>query len=182
MIKLLIPFIALTVVLGACSSTEDELSEGTVDLNASQEMETQEENINDQTSDEAAEEENNAEADEIDTSVYEYAESVEVTNSIDLTKHVNLRIEMSDELTAGMASNHVLNQTFDFLQQPDIEGADTVTINVIQDETKVFQFTTTLADFKPDETTPMAKLVVEASEIDFMNPAVEEHGKIMELW
>lgn len=42
---------------------------------------------------------------EIDTSVFEYAKNVEVTDSLDLTEHVNVVVYMSEDLEKGMADS-----------------------------------------------------------------------------
>jgi hypothetical protein len=118
----------------------------------------------------------------IETKVFVYAKSVEVTDARNITNHINLVINMSEELTPGLASNHVLNQTYDFLQQEDIKGANTVTIGVMQGKFRVFQFTVDLQKFKTDDKIAMSHLVLKASKIDKMTDEVKQYGKTMQLW
>jgi hypothetical protein len=118
----------------------------------------------------------------IDTSVFAYAESVDVTDARDITKHINLVVNMSTDPTPGLAVQHVVSQAYRFLQQEDITGADTVTIGIMQDGIRTAQITTEVSKFVPIPDKSMIKCVLEASTIDKMNPEVEEYGKVMELW
>lgn len=118
----------------------------------------------------------------IDTSVFKYAKSVDVTDARDINKHITLQIDLNDDAQAGMGTQHVLTQMYDFLQQEDIKGADTVTYYVRIKEEKVAQFKTTVANFKPDPEKPMAGLVLEASEVEQLNSEVEAFGKTIGLW
>ena len=118
----------------------------------------------------------------IDTSVFKYAKSVEVTDARDTNKHITLQIDLNDDAQAGVGTQHVLNQMYDFLQQDDIQGADTVTYFVRVKEEKVAQFKTTVANFTPDPEKPMASVVLEASEVEQLNSEVEAFGKTMGLW
>jgi hypothetical protein len=123
-----------------------------------------------------------SEALSIDTSVFAYAENVEVTDARDNTKHINLVVQMSEETKTGMAAQHVLNQAYDFLQQEDIDGAETITIGVMQADTRILQLTINVKEFVPIDSESMAKCVLKASTIDKMTTEVEEYGKTMELW
>jgi hypothetical protein len=118
----------------------------------------------------------------IDTSVFAYAKDVEITDARDITKHITLVVHMSEETKTGMAAQHVLSQAYDFLQQEDIEGAETITFGVMQADTRILQLTTNVKEFVPIDSESMAKCVLKASTIDKMNPEVEEYGKVMELW
>lgn len=118
----------------------------------------------------------------IDTSVFKYAKSVDVTDARDINKHITLQIDLNDDAQAGMGTQHVLTQMYDFLQQEDIQGADTVTYYVRVKEEKVAQFKTVVANFKPDPEKPMASVVLEASEVEQLNSEVEAFGKTMGLW
>lgn len=118
----------------------------------------------------------------IDTSVFKYAKSIEVTDARDINNHITLQIDLNDDAQAGMGTQHVLTQMYDFLQQEDIKGADTVSYYVRIKEKKVAQFTTTVADFKADPETSMVELVLNASEVEMLNPEVEAFGKTMRLW
>lgn len=119
---------------------------------------------------------------EIDTSVFENAEKVEVTDAIDSNQHVTVFVYMSEEPEPGFATQTVFNQAYDFLQQPDLEGAKTVTIAVKQGERKIAQITVNKDNFKPDPERPMSDVVLEASKIDSMIDEVKEYGKIMGSW
>lgn len=66
----------------------------------------------------------------IDTSVFVYAEKVDVTDAREITNHVDVVVHMSENLKKGLAVQHVFGQTYEFLQQEDIKGAETVTIGV----------------------------------------------------
>src|SRR5690606_1317116 len=50
----------------------------------------------------------------IDTSVFKYAKSVEVTDARDTNKHITLQIDLNDDAQAGMGTQHVLTQMYDF--------------------------------------------------------------------
>lgn len=118
----------------------------------------------------------------VDTSVYVYAEKVEVTDARDITNHLNLVVHMSKEPTPGLATQHVFSQTYDFLQQDDITGADTVTIGVMQSDIRIAQITIDVKKFVPVDTEPMIQCVLKAATIDKMSNEVKEFGKTMEIW
>lgn len=116
----------------------------------------------------------------IDTSVFVYAEKVDVTDAIDINDHVTVFVHMSKNLNPGMAAQHVLNQSYDFLQQDDIKGAKTVTIAVSQSDIKVFQFTVEKNKFAPKDNEPMSNVVLKTSKIDHMSNEVKEFAETME--
>lgn len=116
----------------------------------------------------------------IDTSVFAYADSVDVTDSRDTTKHVDVVVHMSEELTPALATQHVFKQAYDFLQQADIKGAKTVTIGVMVGDFRVAQITVDTAKFKAGE--DYIKSVIQASKIDKMTPEVESYGKETQKW
>lgn len=118
----------------------------------------------------------------IDTSVFEFAKNVEVTDAIDSNQHVTVFVEMSEETQPGMATQHVINQTYDFIQQEDISNAKTVTIAVKQGETKIAQFTVNKDKFTPDDSKPMTEAVINASEIEFMTDEVKQFGQNLGTW
>ncbi|WP_064199904.1 hypothetical protein [Brevibacillus brevis] len=121
-----------------------------------------------------------SEESKISTEVFVYAKSVDINDSRELTQHIDVVVHMHEELTDGLATQHVLTQTYDFLQQEDIKGAKTVTIGVEQGDNRVSQFTVDVAKFKAGE--HLIKSILDASTIDKMSDEVKEHGKIMELW
>lgn len=118
----------------------------------------------------------------INTDVFAYATKTEVTDAIDINDHVTVFVYMSEELTPGLASQHVLNQTYDFIQQEDVKDAKTISINVKQGDTKILMYTVEKDKFKTNDEIPMSDLVLEASKVEFMTDEVKEFGEIMEMW
>lgn len=116
----------------------------------------------------------------VDTTVFVYAESVDVTDARDITQHIDIVVHMSNELTPGLATQHVFTQAYDFLQQKDIQGTKTVTIGVMQGDLRISQITIDVSKFKAGE--HLVKSVLDASTIDKMNDDVKEFGKVMNLW
>ena len=131
----------------------------------------------DEVSEELTEEEST-----INTDVFAYATKTEVTDAIDINDHVTVFVYMSEELTPGLASQHVLNQTYDFIQQEDVKDAKTISINVKQGDTKILMYTVEKDKFKTNDEIPMSDLVLEASKVEFMTDEVKEFGEIMEMW
>lgn len=121
---------------------------------------------------------NESEVNQIDTSVYEYASNVDVTDVRDINNHITLMIDMKTD-NPGMAFQHVLNQTYDFLQQSDIEGAETIGINVRVAGNKVGMFTAYPDKFIPNDDEPMSDAVLAASEIEMMTEDVGKFGETM---
>lgn len=118
----------------------------------------------------------------INTSVFEHAKSVEVTNARDLNKHITLKVDLANTTNPGQGTLNVLTQTFDFLHQNDVVGAETITVFVRVNDIKVSQFKIHTAKFKPNDNDPMAGLVLEASDIEFLTPEVKSYGETFELW
>jgi len=118
----------------------------------------------------------------IDTSVFEYATNIEVTDAIDINKHVTVKLTISQDSEPGMQVQNIITQTFDFLQQEDIKEAKTITIFVVQGDIKVTQYTVNKEKFMPNETDSMVDLVLQASEIEQMSDEVKQHGEALELW
>ncbi|MDN4607358.1 hypothetical protein [Sporosarcina highlanderae] len=123
---------------------------------------------------------NEPEEKQIDTSVYEFASNVDVTDARDINSHITLEIDMKTD-NQGLAFQHVLNQTYDFLQLPDIEGAETVTINVLVEGKKIAMFTTKPGELEINDDVPMAQLVLNASVVEMALPKVKEYAAAMEL-
>lgn len=115
----------------------------------------------------------------IDTSFFKYATDAEVTDAIDINKHVTVQLTVSEDTQPGMAVQNILTQSFDFLQQDVLAGAETVTIFVTQNEKKIVQYTVNKNDFVPNETDPMGNLVLKASEVEMMSKEVKEFGSTM---
>lgn len=114
----------------------------------------------------------------IKTDVFVYAKKVDITDARDITQHVTATVFMSDELTPALATQHVLNQSYDFLQQEDLKGAKTVTIGVMKGDKRVFQYTVETAKFVPNDSEPMANVVLKASKVEKISPEVEEYAKV----
>jgi hypothetical protein len=174
--------LALGLLVGCSDSESTKEKEEKVKV---ENTETEEVVDADETTTEVVEEEFEEEVVEettIDTSVFAYAKDVEITDARDITKHITLVVHMSEDTKSGMAAQHVLSQAYDFLQQKDIEGAETITIGVMQADTRILQLTTDVKEFVPIDSESMAKCVLKASTIDKMNPEVEEYGKVMGLW
>ena len=122
------------------------------------------------------------ESSEIDTSVFAYAEEVDVTDALDITEHINIVVFMNEELSKGMATKHAISQAYDFLQQDRVKDAKTVTIGVMSGDLRIAQITVDMSKFKVDDEKPMVGVVMDASEIDKMNDEVKEFGEALELW
>ncbi|OLS38262.1 hypothetical protein BTR22_07170 [Alkalihalophilus pseudofirmus] len=122
------------------------------------------------------------ESNEIDTSVFEYASQVDVTDAIDINEHVTLFVHMSEDTKPGLATQHVVNQTYDFLQQEEVQDAKTVSVNVKQGEVKIAMFTVNTDQFVPQDDIPMSDVVLEASDIEFMTEEVKQYGENLGTW
>ncbi|MGG3452185.1 hypothetical protein [Domibacillus aminovorans] len=123
-----------------------------------------------------------AEEKSIDTSVFKFAKETEVTDAIDINKHVTVFVAMSEELAPGLAVQHVIKQTYDFLQQTDVEGAETITIAVTQGGQKIAMYIVQKDQFAPDAEKPMTDVVLAASKMEFMTPEVEAFGQSLGTW
>jgi hypothetical protein len=174
--KWAIGLLALGLLVG-CSDSETTKEKEEVKVESTEVEEEVTETTTEVAEEEVVEEEVN-----IDTSVFVYAEDVEITDARDITKHLDLVVHMSPKTKTGMAAQHVITQVYDFLQQEDITGADTVTIGIMQDGIRTAQITTEVSKFVPIPDKSMIECVLEASTIDKMSDEVKEHGKIMELW
>jgi hypothetical protein len=177
-----ISFLSLGLLVG-CSDAETTKETIKVEDNEMEEVVVEEETSepHEETTDTTPVDEEEKVA-SIDTSVFAYAESVDVTDARDITKHIDLVVNMSTEPTPGLAVQHVVSQTYRFLQQEDIIGADTITIGVMQDGTRTAQYTVEVSKFIPVPDKSMVKCVLEASTIDKMNDEVKEFGAVMEMW
>lgn len=196
-IALIISIFSLSLVLQACSSetSSGKMSSDTVNdvVAANEEIKKEpvktEVNDNkdntenkDTNEDVTKEEESAIENNEslIDTSAFVYATKVDLTDSRDITEHINVVVHMEDSVKPGLATQLVFTQTYNFLQQKDIEGAKTITIGVMSGELRVAQITVDVPKFKPEE--QLIKSVLDASKIDKMNPEVKNYGQALELW
>lgn len=115
----------------------------------------------------------------IKTDAFIYAKKVDIDDARDITKHVTATVFMSDELTPGLAVQHVLNQSYDFLQQANLKGTDTVTIGVMKGDIRVFQYTVTMKKFVLNDSIAMSDVVLKASKVEKMSPQVEEFAKAL---
>jgi Sec-independent protein translocase protein TatA len=174
--------LSIGLVLSACSNdVSEESQEAKTEQNEEKTTEETTQEV-DTKKEENVEKEETEEVKEIDTSVFEYAKNIEITNAIDINEHVTVFVEMSEETAPGLAAQHVINQTYDFIQQDDIEGAKTVSIAVKQGDIKTTQFTVTKDKFTPDDSKPMSEAVLKASEIEFMTDEVKTYGETMGTW
>ncbi|MER2060198.1 MAG: hypothetical protein ABTA16_15365 [Niallia sp.] len=118
----------------------------------------------------------------IDTSIFDLAKEINVTDARDITQHISLQIILKDAVKQGNGVQGVLTQAYDFLQQEDIAGANTITIFVNSGQLKIFQITIDTSKFKTDDEISMIKLVLDASEIEKMTDEVKSYGEALELW
>lgn len=119
----------------------------------------------------------------VDTSFFTYANSVEVIDNRTTQNNLLVWIDYSADSEPGMSTLNTLKEAFDFLQQPNAIKTGTVTLAIRVDDIKVAQFNVTPAkvDFNNTEL-GMADLVVNASEIEYLNEGVKSFGRTMELW
>lgn len=120
--------------------------------------------------------------DSIDTSIFDLAKEVNVTDARDITQHITLQIILKDAVKQGNGVQGVLTQAYDFLQQEDIAGANTITIFVNLGQLKIFQITIDKSKFKTDDEISMVKLVLDAAEIEKMTEEVKSYGEALDLW
>lgn len=187
-------FASCLLVLSACGN--DDTDNASEDDKLNKEIEEQEEEqdeIQDQedgseseedveeVSSDDSEDDEQEENGEIDTSVFEYATGIEVTDAIDINEHVTVIIDMSEELSPGLAFQHIVNQTYDFIQQDDVQAAKTFGINIRQGGNKIAMFTVDRDKFKPNDDEPMADLVLEASIVEMALPEVEQFAETMDM-
>ncbi|PID23252.1 hypothetical protein CSV61_02055 [Sporosarcina sp. P3] len=119
---------------------------------------------------------------EISTDIFKYATDVKVTDAIDINQYVSIIVHMDNTDNEGMAFQHVVNQTYDFLQQPALKEADKVGVNVVIVDRKIGMFEVDTAKFIPNDDVPMSDAVMVASEIEMISPEVKEFGEIMGSW
>ncbi len=162
----------LSVALAACGEEKTE--------KASKGADTAEVKTTETKTEETKEEVKEVEEPKIDTSVFEYAKKTEITNSIDTNQHITVFVYMSEKTKEGLAAQHVLKQTYDFLQQEDIKDAKTVTIAVNQNDKKTFQFTVDKDKFVPNENEPMSDVVLKASKVETMSAEVKAFAESLE--
>ncbi|MFB7159266.1 hypothetical protein [Lysinibacillus sp. NPDC056232] len=119
----------------------------------------------------------------VDTSSFTYAHTVEVIDNRSTQNNLLVWIDYSADSDPGMSTLNTLNQAFDFLQLPDVIKTSTVTLAIRVDDIKVAQFNVKPAnvDFNNNEI-GMANLVVNGSEIEYLNEGVKAFGQTMELW
>ncbi|MEA0565559.1 hypothetical protein [Lysinibacillus irui] len=120
---------------------------------------------------------------DVDTSFFKFAKSVEVIDNRATSNNLLVWIDYSADSEPGMSTLNTLNQAFDFLQQADVINTGTVTLAIRVDDVKVAQFNTKPSniDFKNGEV-GMADLVVNGSDIEYLNEGVKAFGQVMELW
>ncbi|PAE35446.1 hypothetical protein [Bacillus sp. 7884-1] len=167
-------FLSLLLIVGLLAGcNKNETEEPVKEKKVEATKEQQEEKLEKEEAKEATEEVKEEEP-SIDISVFQYAKKVEVTDARDITKHITVTVFMSNELKEGLASQHVLNQTYDFVQQEDIEGANTLTVGVMVGDKRVLQYTVDITNFVPNNSEPMTNVVLAASKVEKITPEVEE--------
>lgn len=180
--KNLILLCVTVLFLSACGSEEVQKEEPKEKVEQTTENKTEKKGESVVEKKEEPKQETKQEESKIDTSVFAYAKKVDVTDARDITQHITIFVHMSEDLTPGLATQHVFNQTYNFIQQPDLEGAKTVTIAVKQGEKKIAQITVDKEKFVPNDAEQMTKVVLAASVIDSMVPEVKEFGNTMGSW
>lgn len=178
--------ILLVMLLAACGEedaepTKDDQKDKETDqveeVSAEPEEDTEEEGKDTKDADDTKSEES-----EIDTSMYEYAEDIEVKDALELNDHITLMIDMPEDNTQGLTFQHVVNQTYDFLQQDSAKEAKTIGINIRQGGNKIAMFTVHPDEFKTDDDDiAMADLVLDASVVNMALPEIEEYAKDMDM-
>lgn len=119
----------------------------------------------------------------VDTSFFTFAKSVEVIDNRTTQNNLLVWIDYSADADPGMSTLNTLKQAFDFLQLPDVIKTGTVTLAIRVGDIKVAQFNVNPAnvDFNNNEL-GMAVLVVNGSDIEYLNEGVKTFGQSMELW
>lgn len=176
--------LSLVLVLSACGSDEPEKETLEVEDTPKQDEVEKGEPAEEEPVEEEVDEESNEETNDesaIDTSMYEYAENVEVTDALEINDHITLIIDMPESNTQGLAFQHVLNQTYEFLEQGSAKEAKTIGINIRQGGNKIAMFTIYLERFVENDDEPMAQLVLDASVVEMTLPEVDQYAETMEL-
>ncbi|MEH6944156.1 hypothetical protein [Bacillus sp. JJ722] len=91
---------------------------------------------------------------------------------------------MSKELTPAIATQHVFNQTYDFLKQEKLKAAKTVTVAIRQNDIKIVQIEIDMDKFIPtnNPNENKTKTVTAASTIAKMPDDVKQYGTSTGLW
>src|SRR5690625_188008 len=164
------------------SETDEKDSNNEDKDDSTSEPEHKEEQLDEETTDESDESDELDEAEVvIDTSMYEFSKDVKVTDAIDINNYVSLMIEMNDELSPGLAFQHATTQTYDFLQQKALEGADQVGINILLDGQKIAMYEVDMSKFEINDKESMAQLVLHASVMEMITPEVHDYTQNMDL-
>lgn len=167
------------------NDTVENESDSEAESDISSEPDAEENNVDVDESKEVDERDVQDDSDEsdivIDTSMYEFSKDVKVTDAIDIKNYVSLIIEMNDDLSQGLAFQHATTQTYDFLQQEALEGADKVGINIILEGQKIAMYEVDMSEFKTNDEQSMAQLVLDASVMEMITPEVHEYTQNMDL-
>ncbi len=119
----------------------------------------------------------------VDTSFFKFAKSVDVIDNRSTQNNLLVWIDYSADSEAGISTLNTLNQAFYFLQQSDVVKTGTVTLAIRVDDVKVAQFNVKPANIDFNNTQlGMADLVVNGSEVEYLNEGVKAFGQVMELW
>lgn len=179
-VSLLLLVSIMAIGLVACSGDDKEKESKANDEPVQEEKDKEEPVEKEEVEEPEQKEEPQEKENIIDTSMYK-AENVDVTDALEANNHITIMIDVNEELTPGMAFQNILNETYYFLEQDIVKKADTVGINIMQNESKIAMFTVKPKEFQTDDDTPMAELVLKASEVEMTSPEVEEYANTMGL-
>ncbi|NOG29061.1 hypothetical protein [Lysinibacillus fusiformis] len=119
----------------------------------------------------------------VDTSFFKFAKSVDVIDNRSTQNNLLVWIDYSADSEPGISTLNTLNQAFYFLQQSDVVNTGTVTLAIRVDDVKVAQFNVTPSNVDFNNTQlGMADIVVNGSEIEYLNEGVKAFGQVMEMW
>ncbi|MBD7969580.1 hypothetical protein [Paenibacillus gallinarum] len=122
-----------------------------------------------------------SESQDIDTSIFIYANEVEVTDNLD---HIKVVIHMSEDFDKGKAVHHALNEIYFFLQQDRVKEVNTATFEVMSGDITITQLTVDISKFEPGEfiIEKMIDSVMNATKIDKMDDEVRGYGENLKFW
>ncbi|WML48806.1 hypothetical protein RCG23_01335 [Neobacillus sp. PS3-34] len=119
-----------------------------------------------------------ANSEKIHTSVFKGAKKVDVTDLRDANGNIDLVVQTAN--APGIAAQDVFSQTYDFLQQSDIQGAKTVTVGIVRNGSRIVQLTIHPNLFVAGEN--HIQSVLQASDIERMSLEVETYADTVNWW
>lgn len=176
----------MLVVVGCSGSSKEEEEEVVVEQEVAEDKEEVPESEGNENSPEPEEEpeEEPVEEREFDTSMYVYADEIDVTDNIEINDQIALIIDMPEHSIMGFTFQHVLSHTYDFLQQDTAKEAKTIEISILEEGNQIVVLTVhpdQLKEFKGNDDTTKDRLVLETSIINMALPEIVEHAEIMYL-